>query len=104
MGLCDREHEITVKQTGDSFNITIDSECKEIEEFVDDLGLLSMEDLTDLSKSKVINLMRMNRCCPGCLVPSGIINVASLEAGLVSRSLARRSSKSLIEFLADSSQ
>jgi hypothetical protein len=98
MGLCDRVHVIIATQVCDSFNVVIDSECNEIEEFVQDLGPLSMDDLTDLSKSKVIDMMRMNRCCPGCLVPSGIINVASLEAGLISRTRAQHSGRSTIEF------
>lgn len=101
MGLCDRVHEIAVTQVGDSFNVAIDSQCCEIEDFVHDLRPLSVDDLTDLSKSKVVEMMRMNRCCPGCLVPSGIINVASLEAGLVSKTRARCNGRSMIEFSMD---
>lgn len=47
---------------------------------------MSSVDLTDTSRSKVVDEIKSGRWCPGCLIPVGVVNAASLETGLVSRS------------------
>jgi hypothetical protein len=75
------------------------STCKKAEKFVEGLGPLSLTDLTDKRDSKVFRDFIASDMSANCLVLSGLLTAAWVEAGMIARSNARKGIPLSIEFV-----
>jgi hypothetical protein len=93
---------IEATEKGDlTYDIKVDSSCEKIQKFAKGLENLDLTDITDWPNSKVQKRMMETKLGVACLIPSGIMNAARLEAGLVSKSLALEVKNISIEFQPD---
>ena len=100
MNFCKKTHKITVKQKDDGdFSLHVASDCPEVKDYAKMIGdTLTMEDLTDMRKSKIFSYDNLERVTATCLAPNGIINAAWLEAGMMSKKLAKEVGQNVIDF------
>ncbi len=97
---CDNKTTITVRATEDGdYAIEASSTCPKAERFVNGLRQLSMEDLTNKREGKIFREFLASDMSCNCLVLSGVITAAWVEAGLIARSNARKGVPLSIEFL-----
>ena len=100
MNFCKKTHKITVKQKDDGdFYLHVASDCPEVKDYAKMIGdTLTMEDLTDMRNSKIFSYDNLERVTPTCLEPNGIINTAWLEAGMMSKGLAKEVEENVVDF------
>ena len=100
MNVCKKTHKITVKQRDDgTFSLHIASDCPEVKDYGKMLGdTLTMEDLTDMHNSKIFSFDNCERVTMTCLAPNGVINAAWIEAGLISKKLAKEAVQNTVNF------
>lgn len=97
---CDNRTVITVETNEDGdFAIKADSSCPKAERFVNGLGVLTMDDLTNKREGKIFREFLASDMSCNCLVLSGVITAAWVEGGLIARSNARKGIPLSIEFL-----
>lgn len=101
MAFCDKTHKITVKLKEDGdMSVRITTDCVNIKNYAKNLGdTLTVQDVTDWKGSKVYD---EDVCAPAsitCLVPTGVINAAWLELGMLSRSKAKDVKVNCIRFV-----
>jgi hypothetical protein len=82
-----------------TYRIEVDSPCERVRRFAEGLEVLTLEDISDWPNSKVQRRMVEAKLGASCLAPSGIMNAARVEAGLVSKSLALEVGSISIEFV-----
>jgi hypothetical protein len=100
MRLCNFVAVVEATESEDlTYRMKVDSPCEKIQEFVKGLENLTLEDISDWPKSKVQRRMLEMKLGASCLVPSGIMNAARLEAGLISKSLFEEVKSLSIEFV-----
>jgi hypothetical protein len=100
MSLCNFIAEIeAIAQDEMNYEIRVKSPCERVQDFAKGLETLTLIDITDWPNSKVQRRMLEMKLGASCLVPSGIMNAARLEAGLISRSLAEEVKCISIEFV-----
>lgn len=88
-----------VEKDDGTCDIKVDSPCEKIQKFAKGLENLTLIDIADWPNGVVQRRMMEMKLGPACLVPSGILNAARLEAGLVSKSLAEEVKNLSIEFV-----
>ena len=100
MNFCKKTHKITVKQKDDGdFYLNVASDCPEVKDYAKMIGdTLTLEDLTDMRNSKIFSYDNLERVTPTCLAPNGIINAAWLEAGMMSKGLAKEVEENVVDF------
>ena len=100
MNFCKKTHKITVKQKEDGdFSLHVASDCPEVKEYAKMIGdTLTLEDLTDIRNSRIFSYDNLERVTPTCLAPNGIINAAWLEAGMMSKGLAKEIEENVVDF------
>ena len=100
MNFCKKTHKITVKQKDDGdFSLHVASDCPEVKDYAKMIGdTLTLEDLTDMRNSKIFSYDNLERVTPTCLAPNGIINAAWLEAGMMSKGLAKEVEQNVVDF------
>ena len=100
MNFCKKTHKITVKQKDDGdFYLHVASDCPEVKDYAKMIGdTLTLEDLTDMHNSKIFSYDNLERVTPTCLAPNGIINAAWLEAGMMSKNLAKEVGQNVVDF------
>lgn len=100
MNFCKKTHKITVKQKDDGdFYLHVASDCPEVKDYAKMIGdTLTLEDLTDMRNSKIFSYDNLERVTPTCLAPNGIINAAWLEAGMMSKGLAKEVEENVVDF------
>lgn len=91
MRTCDRVHRITVSMRDDGdLDVDIDTDCENVREYARRLGTITMDDVTDVCRSKV-NREDVRWPLTGtCLVPMGVIYAAWMECGMLSKNLCNR--------------
>lgn len=99
---CDNKTVVTVdtNEYGD-YSIRAESTCPKAERFVNGLAVLTMEDLTSKREGKIYREFLASDMSCNCLVLSGVITAAWVEAGLIARSNARKGVPLTIEFVND---
>ncbi|WP_400260169.1 DUF6951 family protein [Candidatus Methanomassiliicoccus intestinalis] len=99
MRICDKTHTITATKRSDGdLEIKIASDCPKVAAYGENLGTLSLLDITDYEHSK-INAAEMRKdISPTCISPIAIFNAAWLEMGMISQSLAQKVKENSIEF------
>ena len=97
---CENKSVIEVQSTEDGdYVVKVTSTCKKAEKFVEGLGPLSLTDLTDKKESKIYREFIASDMSANCLVLSGILTAAWVEAGMIARSNARKGIPLSIEFV-----
>jgi hypothetical protein len=97
---CDNKSEITVRSDEDgSYAVNVTSTCPKAVRFVEGLGPLSLLDLTDKRESKVFRDFAASDMSANCLILSGVMTAAWVEAGMIARSNARKGIPLCIEFI-----
>ena len=104
MRTCSRTTLVTaeMQDDGETIRIHLATDCDNVRQYAKLLGeTLNIEDCTDYRSSKVFaDDIRMVLSLP-CHVPSAVINAASMEAGLLTRSCAKRAGNNDNEFVLD---
>jgi len=99
---CDNKTTITVEPNEDGdYSIKATSTCPKAERFVNKLESLTMDDLTNKREGKIFREFLASDMSCNCLVLSGVITAAWVEAGLIARSNSRRGVPLSIEFVND---
>ncbi|MDW5564342.1 MAG: hypothetical protein SA339_14100 [Methanomassiliicoccus sp.] len=75
------------------------STCKKAEKYVEGLGPLTLFDLTDKAQSKIFRDFMISEMSANCLLPSGVMTAAWVEAGMIARSQTRKGMPLSIEFI-----
>jgi hypothetical protein len=102
MRLCGKTHLITVEMLEDgTFSCKIVTDCVNVKDFSEGLENITMADLTDKAKSGIVDRYRNCRMSANCLAPAGLISAGWMEAGMISRSNARKNKANDVEFLVD---
>lgn len=97
---CENKSVIEVQTTQDGdYVVKVTSTCKKAQTFVEGLGSLSLTDLTDKKESKVFRDFIGSDMSANCLVLSGLLTAAWVEAGMIARSNARKGIPLSIEFI-----
>lgn len=100
MPICDKTHVVTVTQRDDGdLDVHIDSDCAKVAEYGLDLRTLSFTDLGCITESRIMDPAIVEHLTPTCLAPVAVFNAAWLEAGLMSKSLARDVQRLSMEFM-----
>ncbi|MCQ2056135.1 MAG: hypothetical protein MJY64_01495 [archaeon] len=100
MKFCNKMHKVTVKQKDDgTFSLHIATDCPEVRDYANALGdTLTLDDLTDVSESKIFSYENLTRVTMTCLAPNAVINAAWAEAGMLSKSRAKEIKENVISF------
>lgn len=100
MNVCGKHTTIEVTQRPDGdFDVRGETDCDNVREFIDMLGTLSLDDLTDKKKSKVWECFKNARMSSDCINPAAVMQAAWIEAGLLSKNLALMNKNASIEYL-----
>ena len=100
MKFCSKTIRVTVRKREDGdFSLKVESDCQEVEDYGRLIGdTLTMEDLTDMRISRIFSYDNCERVTMTCLAPNAVINAAWLEAGLMSKSMAKEVGQNIISF------
>ena len=102
MNLCDKTTIIEVIQMPEgTFHVDVTTSCDDVREFMNGLEELTLEDLTNKQNSRVFDRMRVTKMSANCLIPSGLLTAAWLEAGMIAQSSAKKNKCNSIEFIFD---
>jgi hypothetical protein len=97
---CENKSVIEVQSMEDgNYVVKTTSTCKKAEKFVEGLGPLSLTDLTDKKESKIFRDFISSDMSANCLVLSGVLTAAWVEAGMIARSMTRKGVPLSIEFV-----
>ena len=99
MRTCGKTHRISVvmNQEG-NFDVKVESDCHKVSLFGENLRYLTMEDIVDYDSSRLHKREIRGDMSPPCLVPIAVMDAAWIEAGMLSRSLAKRVKENSIDF------
>ena len=99
---CGNKSEIEVSSTDDGdYLVKVVSTCKKAEKFVEGLGPLSLTDLTDKKESKIYKTFITSDMSANCLLLSGVLTAAWVEAGMIAKSVTKKGVPLCIEFVED---
>lgn len=94
--ICDHRHEIHGEKNGKEISIDVKTGCPKIRELSHlDVPMMQLFDIRD---NYVIGKAKDAKVCATCIVPSGILHACSLEAGFISKKLAKKAKNISIEF------
>lgn len=99
MNTCSKVHkiEVSLRDDGD-LDVRIESDCKNVQEYARRLNLISMDDLMDFNKSRIVAPEVREPLSISCLCPMGVFNAGNMEVGMLSKTLARNSRSNDIIF------
>jgi len=99
MNLCDKLHKITVTPNNEgTYDVHIATNCDHVKEYGNRLKTITMEDITDMSGSKVMSYETTFMMTPTCLAPKGVLYAAWMEVGMISPSRAAAVKENKIVF------
>lgn len=97
---CENRTEIEVRTIGPGeYLVTATGSCSKALKYIESLGPLSITDLTDKERSKIFNNFISSEMSANCLLLSGVMTAAWVEAGMIARSMAKKGVPLSIEFL-----
>ncbi len=98
--ICDNTTTIVVKDIGGGkVSIEIDTNCSSVAHFASLLKDATMDDLTDWTNNRILDLASRSGLTTTCLVPTAIFNCAWVELGMISRTLAKEKSPLCLHFV-----
>jgi hypothetical protein len=102
MKVCDNTHiiEVTQDQEG-GYDLRIESTCPKAVALAESLKKLTMEDLVDKRNGRIHRTFIESDMSSNCLVASGIVTAAWLEAGLISKRLMSSKGANDVEYIGD---
>ncbi len=92
--------EVSAGEDG-TYGVRVTTTCPKAQKLVEGLGPLTLTDLIQKDASKVFHDFLLSDMSANCLVPSGILTAAWVEAGMIAGSVARAKKQLCIEFLPD---
>ena len=99
MRLCGKHHKVTVVPAErETFNVNIETDCDHIREYSKRVENITMEDITDMSCSKISGYESTMMTTPTCLVPKAVLYAAGLEIGMISPKRAKEAGENSISF------
>ena len=100
MNFCSKTHKITVSMREDGdLDLIVDSDCPEVMTYAESLGgRLTMDDISDLRKSKIFDPDNLDKITMTCLAPNGLLSAAWLETGMMSKKMARDVKENVVSF------
>ncbi len=100
MNFCSKTHKITVNMREDGdMDLIVDSDCPEVMTYAESLGgRLTMDDISDLRKSRIFDPDNLDKITLTCLAPNGILSAAWLETGMMSKKMARDVKENVVSF------
>ena len=102
MTICSKTSVIEVTQNDEGeYEIKVDTDCDHVQEFIDSLGTLSIVDISDKENSKVWECFKKAKMSANCLTPAALMSAAWMEAGMLSKNLAKSRGSVSVEFLVD---
>jgi hypothetical protein len=81
--------EVSTEEDG-SYRVKVSTTCLKAQKLVEELGPLSLTDLTDKRESKIFRDFIASDMSANCLVLPGVMTAAWVEAGMIAKSLARK--------------
>ena len=83
-GICGFRTEVVVQREGKHCNLTIRSDCADIEKLSDRLRKIDPYQEISFRGEGPLTFIKFRECClhPACPVPVGIIKAVEIEAGL----------------------
>ena len=97
---CGNTSLIEVSEEGDgSYSVKVSTTCQKAQRYVEGLGPLSLVDLTDKTVSKVFKDFISSDMSANCLLPSGVLTAAWVEAGMIARSMTAKGIPICVEFV-----
>jgi len=98
--ICDNTTTVTVKDVGGGrVSIEIDTNCASVAHFASLLKDANVDDLTDWTNNRILDLASRSGLTTTCLVPTAIFNCAWVELGMISRKLAKDKSPLCLHFV-----
>jgi Family of unknown function (DUF6951) len=98
--ICDNSTTIVVKDIGGGkVSIDIDTNCPSVAHFAGLLKEADMDDLTDWTNNRILDLASRSGLTTTCLVPTAIFNCAWVELGMISKTLAKGRSPLCLHFV-----
>jgi hypothetical protein len=94
--VCGFTHKVRGKMEGDKVIIDIDTPCQKVKR-ISHLEV-PMMDLFDIKDNCVMQKAQEAQCSSTCLVPCAVLHVGLMEAGMMSKSLAKEAGDVRIEF------
>ncbi len=99
MNFCNKTHKATVtKRDDEDFDVTIVSDCEFVQEYAKLLTKITLEDLTDNRTSSITDPEKLKYIMGPCLAPNAVFNAGWLEAGMFSKSLAKKVKQNVVSF------
>jgi len=98
--VCSHTTTITSDTDGGRVNIKVDSTCKRIGDYAQQIPVLTFKELIKtFCENPIYIIASSSRIDPNCLVPCGIAYCAWTEAGLVAKSLLARFDRQCIVYV-----
>jgi hypothetical protein len=98
--ICSHETWVTAELDGkDHIMVRIESDCSNVRNYADHLQSVSMDDINELRDSRIMTEAQDGILTPTCLVPVAVFNVCWMEAGLISKCLAKKEGSVAIHFV-----
>ena len=94
--VCGFTHKVCGKMEGDKIIVDIDTPCEKVKN-MSHLEVPLM-DLFDIKDNYVMQKAQEAKCSVTCIVPSAVLHVCCLEAGMMSKSLVEKVGNICIEF------
>ncbi len=102
MRTCDKTTKVEASMQEDgTVRIKIITNCDHVKEYAKQLTDLTLEDLTDFSKSKVVDPKVRASMSPPCIVPNAVFNAAWMETGMLSKRMAQKVKENSLFFNED---
>lgn len=89
--------------TGDdgSYLVNVSTTCLKAQKLVEELGPISLTDLTDKKESKIFRDFIASDMSANCLVLSGVLSATWVEAGMIARSMTKKGIPLTVKFNCD---
>jgi hypothetical protein len=102
MKTCCKTNKVTVSMRDDGdLDVRIVTDCPHVREYAEKLTRISVDDVVDFSKSKIVAPEIRQSLSVPCLTPIAVFEAAWLELGMLSKSLAKKVGENSVSFHPD---
>ena len=94
MNTCSKTHKVTVSMRDDgNLDVDIVSDCPHVQEYAENLKIISMDDAVSFSGSKIVDPEVRQSLSAPCLCPNAVFDAAWMELGMLSKGLCKQVGK-----------